>query len=68
MRTISLKTAKFRARVYVVFAMMLGVTAIIIFSAFEKKEVKEIEPNESRGLQVEVSHPVFEKITEWDEC
>ncbi|WP_422081848.1 efflux RND transporter periplasmic adaptor subunit [Ulvibacterium sp.] len=67
MKTISLKTAKFHAKVYMIFAMMLGVMAIIIFSAFEKKEEKEIAQNETPGLPVEVAHPVFEKITEWDE-
>ncbi len=67
MKTISLKTVKFHARVYVIFAMMLGVMAIVIFSAFEKKEEKEIAQNEPQGLPVEVARPVFEKITEWDE-
>ena len=67
MKTISLKTAKFHAKVYMIFAMMLGVMAIIIFSAFEKKKEEEITQNEPQGLPVEVAYPVFEKITEWDE-
>lgn len=67
MKTIHLKTTKFQAKVYVVFAMMLGVMALLIFSAFEKKEEKEIAQNQPQGLPVEVSNPVFEKITEWDE-
>lgn len=67
MKTINLKTAKFKAKVYVIFAMMLGVMAIVIFSAFEKKEEKEVAQNEPQGLPVEVSYPIFEKITEWDE-
>ncbi|PRX54858.1 efflux RND transporter periplasmic adaptor subunit [Flagellimonas meridianipacifica] len=67
MKTIHLKTAKFHAKVYVIFAMMLGVMAILIFSAFEKEEEKEIAQNQPQGLPVEVSNPVFEKITEWDE-
>ncbi|MEN1785929.1 MAG: hypothetical protein AAGF77_12415 [Bacteroidota bacterium] len=67
MKTINLKTAKFHAKVYAIFAMMLGVMALLIFSAFEKKEEKEVAQNEPQGLPVEVSNPVFEKITEWDE-
>lgn len=67
MKTIHLKTAKFHAKVYVIFAMMLGVMAILIFSAFEKKDEKEIAQNEPQGLPVEVSHPIVQKITEWDE-
>lgn len=67
MKTIDLKTTKFHAKVYLIFAMMLGVMAIVILSAFDKKEEKEIAQNEPQGLPVEVSNPVFEKITEWDE-
>ncbi|MEO0900860.1 MAG: efflux RND transporter periplasmic adaptor subunit [Bacteroidota bacterium] len=67
MKTIDLKTAKFQAKVYLIFALMLGVMAIVILSAFDSKEEKEIAQNEPQGLPVEVSTPVFEKITEWDE-
>ncbi len=67
METIKLKTAKFHAKVYVIFGMMLAVMALLILSAFEKKETKELAQKEPVGLPVEVSNPVFEKITEWDE-
>ncbi len=67
MKTIELKTVKFQAKVYLIFAMMLGLMAILLLSAFEEKEVKETAQNEPQGLPVEVSNPVFEKITEWDE-
>lgn len=68
MKTINLKTVKFHTKVYVIFAMMLAVMALLIFSGFEKKEEpKEIAQNTPQGIPVEVASPNFEKITEWDE-
>lgn len=67
MKTINLKTVQFHAKVYLIFAMMLGVMAIVILSAFEKEEDKAIAQNEPQGLPVEVSYPIFQMITEWDE-
>jgi len=64
MKTIHLKTVEFHARVYLIFAMMLGVMAMVIFLAFEKKEEKELTQYESQGRTVVVPHPVFERITE----
>ncbi len=67
MKTINLKTVKFHAKVYVIFAMMLAVMALLLFSAFEKKEEKEIVQQAPQGLAVEVATPTYETITEWDE-
>ncbi|UOY05364.1 efflux RND transporter periplasmic adaptor subunit [Muricauda sp. SCSIO 64092] len=67
MKTINLKTGNLSVRVFVIFTMMLAVMALVVFSAFDKTEKKELAQNEPQGLQVEVSHPIFEKITEWDE-
>ncbi len=68
MKTIDLKKVKFHAKVYLIFAMMLGVMAMLILSGFEEnRKGKELAQNEPQGLPVEVSNPVFEKITEWDE-
>ncbi|GMN06133.1 efflux RND transporter periplasmic adaptor subunit [Croceitalea sp. MTPC5] len=67
MKTINLKTRNFSVKVFVIFALMLGAMALLAFSAFDKEEQKEIASVEPKGLPVEVSNPVFEKITEWDE-
>ncbi len=67
MKTIDLKTRNLSVRIFLIFTLMLAATALLAFSAFDKSEENEPVQNEPQGLQVEVSNPVFEKITEWDE-
>ncbi|MEO0528471.1 MAG: efflux RND transporter periplasmic adaptor subunit [Bacteroidota bacterium] len=66
MKTINLKTRNLSVKVFLIFALMLSVMALLAFSAFNNEE-KEVAQHEPQGLAVEVSTPVFEKITEWDE-
>lgn len=49
----------------IVIIGLLGIA--IIVSAFSVVDTSESQPAKVQPLQVEVAHPIYEKITEWDE-
>ncbi|MDL5511129.1 efflux RND transporter periplasmic adaptor subunit [Arenibacter sp. M-2] len=65
MKKININTQKFSKSILTVAGLLVVVIIIVAFTS-EDKEVVEAAPI-SQAMPVEVSTPVFEKITEWDE-
>ncbi|MBP2831038.1 efflux RND transporter periplasmic adaptor subunit [Aquimarina sp. U1-2] len=65
MKTIHFKTSRRSSRFFILSLSLIGIVALVtLFGFMNKEEAKETAP---QLMAVNVSNPLFEEITEWDE-